>query len=78
MDNVREDSICCGAGGGVKSAYPEIAGTIAKSRISQAKETGCDTLITTCPFCKLNLRNEDLEVLDMTEFLVKYGDVDGS
>ena len=51
---------------------------MAKSRINQAKDTGCETLITACPFCKLNLENEDLEVLDLTEFLVKYGDLDES
>lgn len=77
MENIREDSLCCGAGGGVKSAYPEIAREMAKSRISQAKDTGCRTLITACPFCKLNLENDDLEVLDLTEFLVKYGDANG-
>ena len=77
MENVREDSLCCGAGGGVKSAYPEIADEMAKSRINQAKDTGCKTLVTACPFCKLNLENDDLEVLDLTEFLVEYGDVDG-
>ena len=75
MENNRENSICCGAGGGVKSAYPEIAGEMAKSRISQAKGTGCDILITSCPFCKLNLENEEMDVLDLTEFLIKYGDV---
>ena len=78
MENVRENSLCCGAGGGVKSAYPEIANQMASSRIAQAKETGCATLITPCPFCKLNLENDDLEVLDLTEFLVKYGDIDES
>ena len=78
MENVREDSLCCGAGGGVKSAYPEIAGVIGNARINQAKDTGCDTLITTCPFCKLNLKNDDIEVLDLSEFLVRYGDFDES
>ncbi|WP_405274671.1 (Fe-S)-binding protein [Methanobrevibacter sp.] len=76
MENTHENSLCCGAGGGVKSAYPEIASQMAQSRIAQAKETGCKTLVTPCPFCKLNLENEDMEVLDLTEFLVKYGDVD--
>ena len=76
MKNIRENSLCCGAGGGVKSAYPEIADQMAKSRIAQAKETGCETLVTLCPFCKLNLENDDLEVLDLTEFLVKYGGID--
>ena len=76
MENIRENSLCCGAGGGVKSAYPEIAHEMASLRIGQAKETGCETLVTPCPFCKLNLENDDIEVLDLTEFLVKYGDVD--
>ena len=38
MENVRESSLCCGAGGGVKSAYPEIASQMAKSRIEQATQ----------------------------------------
>lgn len=75
MGNVGEYSLCCGAGGGVKSAYPEIANQMSESRIEQARKTGCKTLITTCPFCKLNLDADDLEILDLTEFLVKYGGV---
>ena len=78
MENIRENSLCCGAGGGVKSAYPDIASQMALSRIAQAKQTGCKTLITPCPFCKLNLENDDFEVLDLTEFLVKYGGADES
>ena len=50
---------------------------MAYSRIAQAKETSCETLVTPCPFCNLNLENDDIEVLDLTEFLVKYGDVNG-
>ncbi len=76
MENNRENSLCCGAGGGVKSAYPEIATQMAKTRIDQAMDTGCKTLVTACPFCKLNLSNDELEVLDLTEFLVKYGGLD--
>ena len=76
MENIRENSLCCGAGGGVKSAYPEIADQMATSRLSQVKQTGCETLITSCPFCKLNLENDEIEVLDLTEFLVKYGGID--
>ena len=78
MENNHDDSLCCGAGGGVKSAYPELALQMAKSRIQQAKDTNCETLVTSCPFCKLNLENDDLEVLDLTEFLIKYGGVDES
>lgn len=78
MENTRQNSLCCGAGGGVKSAYPQIADEMAKLRLSQAIDTGCETLITPCPFCKLNLENDDIEVLDLTEFLVEYGDLDGN
>ena len=73
MENNREKALCCGAGGGVKSAYGELANQMAKSRLEQAGDTGCEILITACPFCKLNLGNGDLEVLDLTEFLLRYG-----
>ena len=76
MENTRENSLCCGAGGGVKSAYPEIANEMAKSRINQALDTNAELLITSCPFCKLNLKDHGLDVLDLTEFLIEYGDVD--
>ncbi len=72
MENIRENSLCCGSGGGVKSAFPEIANSIAKNRIEEAEATGCEKLITTCPFCKLNLgdNNSLFEILDLSEFLL--------
>lgn len=70
MENIKENSLCCGAGGGVKSAYPEIANQVAETRINQAKNTGAELLITACPFCKLNLKDRGMEVLDLTEFLI--------
>ena len=73
MENHHDNSLCCGAGGGVKSAYPEIAEEMSKSRIKQALDTGCTTLVTSCPFCKLNLKSDEIEVLDLTEFLISYG-----
>lgn len=75
MDNIKDKGLCCGAGGGVKSAFPEIAEKLAQTRLSEAKSTNAELLLSSCPFCKLNLENDDLEVLDITEFLVKYGDV---
>ena len=75
MENNRDNSLCCGAGGGVKSAYSEITSLMAKLRIKQAKETNADILITACPFCKLNLENKGIEVLDLCEFIVRYGGV---
>ncbi|MCL2687320.1 MAG: (Fe-S)-binding protein [Methanobrevibacter sp.] len=72
MNNIKEDSKCCGSGGGVKSAFPDISKSIATLRAKEAEATGCDILITSCPFCKLNLdENSSLEVLDLTEFVLK-------
>lgn len=77
MKNNREQARCCGSGGGVKSAHDDISTSIAKRRIEEAEETGASVLITACPFCKLNLSenvktDSNLEVLDLTEFFVKF------
>jgi len=71
MKNIRENSICCGSGGGVKSAYPEISKEIAINRLKEAENTGANLIVTTCPFCKLNLsENSMIEVLDISEFIL--------
>ncbi|MGN1363133.1 MAG: (Fe-S)-binding protein [Methanobrevibacter sp.] len=74
MENNRENSLCCGSGGGVKSAFPEISNDIAENRIQQAKDTDSNVLISSCPFCKLNLdsnSDDDMKVLDLSEFVAK-------
>ena len=73
MENNREDALCCGSGGGVKSAFPEISANISRNRIKQAEETGCDLIVTACPFCKLNLNSnsDNLKVIDLCEFVEK-------
>ena len=55
MERIREFSWCCGAGGGVKSAFPEFALESALERIDEAKATGADALLTACPWCESNL-----------------------
>ncbi|GAA5818624.1 MAG: fumarate reductase (CoM/CoB) subunit B [Methanobrevibacter sp. CfCl-M3] len=71
MENIRENSICCGSGGGVKSAYPEISKEIAINRVKEAEDIGAELILTSCPFCKLNLsENSSIEVLDISEFIL--------
>ncbi|ADZ09224.1 CoB--CoM heterodisulfide reductase [Methanobacterium lacus] len=57
MKRNRERSRCCGAGSGVKSAFPELALEVGCRRIQDAEEVGADILVTTCSFCILNLEN---------------------
>jgi len=62
MKRNRKHAWCCGAGGGVKSQFPELAKDISKERIMEAIESGADILTTSCPFCVGNLKDayEDL------------------
>ena len=53
----RENSWCCGAGGGVKSSFKEWAVEISTERIEEAEETGSDILLSACPFCKTNFQD---------------------
>ncbi len=57
---------CCGAGGGVKSARPEIALELSKNKAQMIKETGADNFITICPFCQSNIK-DGLEAINETE-----------
>jgi heterodisulfide reductase subunit D len=79
MKRNKRNAWCCGAGGGVKSQYPELALDIAKERIREAIETGAKVLTTSCPFCIGNLSdaynslNDDekakIQVIDIVDFI---------
>ena len=55
MYRIGENSLCCGAGGGVKAGYPEFAWNAANERLEEADATGAENLLTMCPFCELNM-----------------------
>ncbi|VVB91402.1 CoB--CoM heterodisulfide reductase iron-sulfur subunit D [uncultured archaeon] len=55
MERNRNEQRCCGAGGGVKAGIPDLALGVAKDRMGDAKATGAEVLISTCPFCRRNL-----------------------
>ena len=57
MKRNRENAWCCGAGGGVKSQFPDLAIDISKERIGEAVESGAEILTTSCPFCIGNLQD---------------------
>ncbi|MFX0133399.1 MAG: 2Fe-2S iron-sulfur cluster-binding protein [Candidatus Hodarchaeota archaeon] len=51
LEHVSKSGLCCGGGGGVRSAYPKVADDLAIRRIEIAKEFGVKGLVTNCPFC---------------------------
>ena len=75
MGENRARSVCCGSGGGVKTAFPRLATSIGAKRIAQAQETRAQLLLTACPWCEANLRDcqrddeNKLEVDDLVSFL---------
>ena len=56
MPRNREYSRCCGAGGGLKSGYPDIQNRMAQRRVKEAEETGARELVSACPFCYQGLQ----------------------
>jgi heterodisulfide reductase subunit D len=74
----RQFQSCCGAGGGLKSEDPEMAGKIAREKLVDAKKLGAKILVSSCPFCVRNFsdanqnhndEDESIEVLDLIELV---------
>ena len=57
MYRIREYAFCCGGGGGVPKAYPEMAKSAALHRFEEASAVGADYLATACHQCRINLAN---------------------
>ncbi len=76
MERIKEYSYCCGAGGGVKSAFPKFALQTAKTRIEEAEDTGAEIITSACPFCSTNLndgiieKGSNLRFYDISELLL--------
>lgn len=58
MSFSKELSFCCGGGGGIKAANPELSEKISKERLFQTQETGARILVTACPMCHLHLQEQ--------------------
>lgn len=75
MERNRENSRCCGAGGGLKSGYPDMQNQISQKRVADAIATGATELVSACPFCYQGLQigiqalNAPLKMRDITEIV---------
>jgi len=77
MADSREDSLCCGGGGGriwMETAKGE---RFSDLRLEQAMEVGAEVLVTSCPYCIINFEDSRLtledsevtEIKDITEIV---------
>ncbi len=71
MERIKEYAWCCGAGGGVKEAYPDFALWTATERIEEAMATGAEALVTACPWCERNFK----DALEQSKAKIKLYDV---
>lgn len=77
LENNRVKSVCCGGGGNVEMADPNLSGAVAEKKLEEIQRTGATTVVTSCQQCVRTIKSRarrqklDLEVLDITELVFK-------
>jgi len=77
MPESREDSLCCGGGGGRIWMETPKGERFSDLRLEQAMKVGAEVLVTSCPYCIANFEDsrltlnvtENIEVKDITEII---------
>jgi heterodisulfide reductase subunit D len=72
MERNQRWSWCCGGGGGVPEADPNLAQSTAADRMREAKETGADVILTSSALCQRSfaaLGEAALPTQDLVEFV---------
>ncbi|MBA7693564.1 putative iron-sulfur-binding oxidoreductase FadF [subsurface metagenome] len=76
----RDDSFCCGGGGGrMWTDFDAEEERLANIRVREALEVGAEVLVTACPFCLINMEDgvksvnveDSLKVRDLAELCVE-------
>ena len=83
MYRIREYSYCCGGGGGVPLAYPDLARSTAQDRVEEAVDSGAECLVTACHHCRSNLskgqqssEEQLLPVVDIVDLVYEAAEID--
>ena len=75
MERIREYAWCCGAGGGVREAFPEFSNWTATERIEEAKSTGAEAIVSACGWCERNFMDavdksgDNMQVFDVMDLV---------
>jgi len=69
----KENSLCCGGGGGLKSNYSELSEKITEDVVNEIKKLKVDFFVTTCPMCNAcfeqAFKNSKIKVVELSELL---------
>ncbi len=82
MYRIKMNSMCCGAGGGVRAGYPDFSLRTSSLRCDEANAVGADILTTECPFCWRNLYDANemyehgMKVMGVLQMITEYGLLD--
>jgi Fe-S oxidoreductase len=72
MERNRRWAWCCGGGGGVPEAYPELAQWNAEDRLREAAETGAELVLTSSALCQRSFAScsrNSLATQDLLDFV---------
>ncbi|MDH4299410.1 MAG: (Fe-S)-binding protein, partial [Dehalococcoidia bacterium] len=75
MERTKEYAWCCGAGGGVLEAYPDFAAWTAAQRLTEARATSAEAIVSACPWCERNFadtakgQDEKIKVYDVVDLV---------
>lgn len=75
MARSREDTLCCGGGGGRMWMETKAGERFADLRVREAADTGAEVLVTSCPHCiacledSVKLSGHGLRVMDLAELV---------
>jgi heterodisulfide reductase subunit D len=74
MERIKHNAWCCGSGGGVRSAFKDLSSFAAHERIEEAKGTGANAIVSSCPFCLNQFKannNKEIQAFDLSELVRK-------
>ena len=73
LRRIREYAYCCGGGGGVPHAHPNVARSAAIQRLNETRDVGAQALVTACQHCRHNLtrwqEDASMPVLDIVDLV---------
>jgi Fe-S oxidoreductase len=77
----RQNTVCCGGGGGYKAVDPEKSLEVASKRVAEAVKAKAEVIVSACPSCKRNLqlaaeigqqqKKWNIQVMDITELVAQ-------
>lgn len=74
---MNDSDSCCGFGGHIVLAYPELAGSVLKRKLDNIEATGAQIVVTNCAPCLLQIRggldkrNSKIKVMHSAELLAR-------